>query len=145
MYAQLDLEVNCRRPKRKGKTMRAPLLAGVRAPIQTCLPPAGVRALPTWMRAPRRRARPPPRRCACPTPQGCAPSPHRCAPPADVRAPLLAGVCALPRRRARPPQACAPSPPPCVPPRRCVRPACRRAHPAPPMYAPSSVVAEQDI
>jgi hypothetical protein len=68
--------------------MRA-LLASVRAPKQTCAPPAGVRALPTWVRTPCRRARPPPRRRARPT-------------PADVRAPLLASVRALPRRRARP-------------------------------------------
>jgi hypothetical protein len=71
--------------------VRAPPLAGVRAPKQMCVPLAGVRALPTWVR---RRACLPPRRRACPTPAGvhaprrsvrapsqtCAPCPQSCAP-----------------------------------------------------------------
>jgi hypothetical protein len=82
MYAQLDLEVSCRRPKKK----RRPCAPS----SQACAPP-------------NRRVRPP---------QGCAPSPHGCAPPADVRAPHLAGVRALPPQMCAPPssQACAPYP-----------------------------------
>jgi hypothetical protein len=102
MYAQLDLEVSCRRPKRKKRPC---------APTpQTYAPPSS-------------HACAPPNRCAGP-PQGCTPSPHGCAPlvdvhppprrharptPADVRAPL-------PCRRACPtPQACAPCPQSCAP------------------------------
>jgi hypothetical protein len=68
---------------------------------------AGVRALATWVRAPRRRARPLLAGVRALRAQACAPL-TRVRAPLDVRAPHLAGVRAPARRRARPSQPCAP-------------------------------------
>jgi hypothetical protein len=91
MYAQLDLEVRCKRPKKKKRPC---------APTpQTCAPPTSQACTPYA----RRRARPP--HMGARLPQTCAPRPRR-------RARHLAGVRALPPHTCVPPssQACAPYP-----------------------------------
>jgi hypothetical protein len=108
---------------------------------------------------PGRRARPP-KACVPPSLQACVPYTHGCTPPLDVRAPHYAGVCALllhtyappliagvralSRRRARPPPRwrARPTPLACVPPNSRARlPPRRHACPNPQTCAPPSSLA----
>jgi hypothetical protein len=118
---------------------------------------AGVRALATWVRAPRRRARPLLAGVRALHAQACAPL-ARVRTPLDVRAPHLVGVRTPrsqarppPGRRARPSQPCAPYPAGlCAPYQPCASPLLvgvrapphrRHARPNPQRCAPPSSLA----